>query len=526
MPATLATFAAILKEFYISPILDQLQTEILALDLMEKATVDWNGRVAIMPVHVARNTGVGFRGELGAANIGGAAPLSGANLPAAGQQGYERLQIQAAFQYGRFQVSGPAIAAAKSGGIGSFISYTDAEMKKLSGDVRNQANSNCINGGRVRGYLNERCAPTALGTGGGTGGAQTNAPAFTVTANFQYDGDFTAWLGTGPVGALPPVANWIPVDLIRTDTYNPPTRSGPIANPNWFVTGFDSIGRTIDITFGADLGDSWRTDDVAAGFGIAVALRPVQAIDSAGNPFGMNLSVMDAAVAPVNLQASLMALGEVSGIYTNMSSAAHFGVSRNVQDTVAVPPVPVDGLAPPLRANVQVENVGPTPFAGPDRDQPRAALTLGRMQVLLDSVMLDATGAPGGGGGTLPGGGGETPDVILVNPRVRQTYIGLLNANIQMQAVGRKGMGDGSFLDIAYAGVPIRTSRACHLGHMIFLRKDSWCVAELQAPGFEDLDGAILSRVTNSDAFEGFYRWYWNVVSKHPNNNCALIGFN
>ena len=75
MPATLATFAAILKEFYISPILDQLQTEILALDLMEKATVDWNGRVAIMPVHVARNTGVGFRGELGAANVGGAAPI-------------------------------------------------------------------------------------------------------------------------------------------------------------------------------------------------------------------------------------------------------------------------------------------------------------------------------------------------------------------------------------------------------------------------------------------------------------------
>ena len=65
MPATLATFASILKEFYIGPILDQLNNEVLALELMEKATIDWNGRVAIMPIHVSRNIGVNFRGETG-----------------------------------------------------------------------------------------------------------------------------------------------------------------------------------------------------------------------------------------------------------------------------------------------------------------------------------------------------------------------------------------------------------------------------------------------------------------------------
>jgi hypothetical protein len=58
------------------------------------------------------------------------------------------------------------------------------------------------------------------------------------------------------------------------------------------------------------------------------------------------------------------------------------------------------------------------------------------------------------------------------------------------------------------------------------MRKDSWCLTELQSPGFADLDGNVLSRVGNSDAFEGYYRWYWNVVAKHPNNNCILIGYN
>ena len=63
MPATQATLNDILKEFYLGPVQEQLNNEVMVLDLMTKATVDWNGRVAIIPIHVSRNTGVAFRGE-------------------------------------------------------------------------------------------------------------------------------------------------------------------------------------------------------------------------------------------------------------------------------------------------------------------------------------------------------------------------------------------------------------------------------------------------------------------------------
>ena len=36
MPATLATFDAILQDFYLGPIQEQLNQEVLALELMEK----------------------------------------------------------------------------------------------------------------------------------------------------------------------------------------------------------------------------------------------------------------------------------------------------------------------------------------------------------------------------------------------------------------------------------------------------------------------------------------------------------
>lgn len=49
MVATLANFASILKEFYLGPVQEQLNNEVLVLQIMEKATVDWNGRLCHIP---------------------------------------------------------------------------------------------------------------------------------------------------------------------------------------------------------------------------------------------------------------------------------------------------------------------------------------------------------------------------------------------------------------------------------------------------------------------------------------------
>jgi hypothetical protein len=65
------------------------------------------------------------------------------------------LVVEAAFVYGRFQLSGPSIASAGSGGGNSFASYVDAEMTRLVTDVRNLENQMAFSGSGVLGYTVE-----------------------------------------------------------------------------------------------------------------------------------------------------------------------------------------------------------------------------------------------------------------------------------------------------------------------------------------------------------------------------------
>ena len=57
------SLGSILKEFFMGPVIETLSNEIMALQLFQKATVDWNGRVCTIPVHTGRNTAVQFLGE-------------------------------------------------------------------------------------------------------------------------------------------------------------------------------------------------------------------------------------------------------------------------------------------------------------------------------------------------------------------------------------------------------------------------------------------------------------------------------
>ena len=127
MAATISTLNAILKDFYLAPIQEQLNQEVLVLELMEKAVVDWAGRRVVIPLHTSRNTtGVGFRAD-------------GSALPTAGSEGYVRAEVEAKFLYGRFEITGPAISSLAKGGTASFAGYVQAEMDKLVEDVRNQS---------------------------------------------------------------------------------------------------------------------------------------------------------------------------------------------------------------------------------------------------------------------------------------------------------------------------------------------------------------------------------------------------
>ena len=117
MAATITTLNAILKDFYLAPIQEQLNQEVLVLELMEKAVVDWAGRRVVIPLHTARNTGVAFGGATAA-------------LPTAGNETYVRAEVEAKFLYGRFEITGPAISSLAKGGTASFAGYVEAERSE------------------------------------------------------------------------------------------------------------------------------------------------------------------------------------------------------------------------------------------------------------------------------------------------------------------------------------------------------------------------------------------------------------
>ena len=271
--ATQETLSAILKEFYLGPIQEQLNNEMLILQTMEKTTVDWNGRVAIIPVHIDRNIGVNFAAE-------------GGELPAAGNQRYDRLQINARFLYGRFQITGPAMSAAGKGGANSFIGWMDSEMKKLVTDVKNLADANMISGGRCVGYINQHNA----------GGAGTTYTMFGDVEKLEAMRDTVVALAGAPE---------LRVDLIRMDTYAqlPNGAAGTFIS----VASTDLVNRTF--TSGGGLAGTVDTTGVADGVAIAVVVSVTQDIAAAIT-----------AVAVLDEQPI--------GVFGNLSTQAHFGVDR------------------------------------------------------------------------------------------------------------------------------------------------------------------------------------------------------
>ena len=67
MPLSTTEIGKLLKEFFLSPVQEQLNRETIALDMFEKARVNWAGRVAIIPVH----TGVtGLSGDVAFSDAG------------------------------------------------------------------------------------------------------------------------------------------------------------------------------------------------------------------------------------------------------------------------------------------------------------------------------------------------------------------------------------------------------------------------------------------------------------------------
>lgn len=450
------SLASILKEFYLGPVQNQLNNEVMALQLFEKATVDWNGRLCMIPIHTGRNTAVEFLAE-------------GETFQTAGQQQWKHLTVRAHFLYGHFSITGPAVASAKSGGKGAFIGWMEAEMTRLVEDIKNTADQTMVSGGSCVGFLHAARAP--------------GAPAI-----WGFDGDY------GKLSAAI-TAGMTSVAIGRMDR-----------------PGFLSDGTTAANTY--------FLDEVSAGIvvtGGLVGLNETAGTLALGN---VNTTTSGGAAPPVNaggfgfpVYLTDVGAGEATasnnqprGIFANLSERSPFGVDKGGSAATPVPPL----LTATPALQPLVLTCDPTPDGGTVQ---RAPLSAERMQQVFDEVSVLS---------------GKDPNIILCHPTMRAQYVALMadTGNLYTDTRGAATKGDAGFLDLSFANVPLKYGRHIPRGMMVYLTTKSWKIAELQSGAFADLDGSTLHRTGNTDEWNGYYRWYYNLVCTQPNCNAILVGIN
>ena len=137
------------------------------------------------------------------------------------------------------------------------------------------------------------------------------------------------------------------------------------------------------------------------------------------------------------------------------------------------------------------------------------------MQSILDDI-ADASGA--------------SPNCMVAHYIFRQEYTALMSFTSNGGGGTSRKMsvddGDPGFdtNSLSFNGIPLKVARHCGKGLLIFLDLNSWTCAEVEAPGLADLDGSVLSRLQNADAYEAFVRYYYNTVCTAPNRNGILTG--
>lgn len=120
--ADLTALSNVLKNFYVGPIREQLNQNVLIAQQLRVNDQDLQGLKAVVPLHTSRTAGIGARGE----NV---------TLPSAGAQGYQQVTYDLKYLYGIVQVSGPAIAKTRSDS-GAFLQAMKSELDGLRLDLQ------------------------------------------------------------------------------------------------------------------------------------------------------------------------------------------------------------------------------------------------------------------------------------------------------------------------------------------------------------------------------------------------------
>lgn len=166
------TLSAILKEYYIPGVRDQLNSKTVLMRYIRKREEAMpGGKYWVSDLNISRNFGYGHIAELG-------------RLPDPGAQGYVQAQYSPRSGYGRIRFTGQSASSSRSD-KGSFVRIMDAEIQGLTRDI--QHDTNRIMFGDGSGRLCELVARLSAGVystrnpGGISGSSPTNGTLYLQT---------------------------------------------------------------------------------------------------------------------------------------------------------------------------------------------------------------------------------------------------------------------------------------------------------------------------------------------------------
>lgn len=298
--ASISTLGNIMKEYYLPPVVEQLNNEVLLLQRLEPRDQEIVGTAAFVPVHTGRSGGIGARGEY-------------IQLPEPGAQSYSRAQFDLKYLYGVVRVSGPSMAKTQSE-AGAFLQALKSELDGIRNDLKKDVARQVYgNGDGAIGLLAANAAVNILA--GHAGGSLREA----IEKGQLYVGM--------PVD-IGPAATPTSVASNRTITAVSAAANGTITIDGAAVTSAngDAVGRQGTRTANATY-EITGLQNI-----ISTAANTVGGINASTNPFWDNIrDTAGTAITHDRLMQIFnrvrIAGGEVSAIYTS------FGVQRDFYNT-------------------------------------------------------------------------------------------------------------------------------------------------------------------------------------------------
>jgi hypothetical protein len=409
MAFTLTTAANILKVRYLDPIRDQLNNGTVLLSKIGRDEQKISGKSWTVPLLSSRNVSAAT-----AAADGGA-------LPTAGNQGYDVAVIPNAYMYGRIQISGPTIAAARDN-AGAFVRAVESEVSGLVRDTKREFNR----------MLN----------GDGTGALAYWTGADDTSGTNVDDGQGNPFVHL-------PNSGTITCDVIDATDYSTELASDMVVTLGAGTTTCYAI--TWSITTAAS-GTADGDYLVKAGTH-TYEVMGIEGIISASDPH--------------TLSGGLHALPVASKAFWKAQEYKNSGTKRDL--SLALMQQPLTGIA----VN--------SPFSE------------------------------------------EDVEFMLCNYNIRDKFISLLLADKRFVNTTKLA---GGFTGIDFNGIPLVPDPQCKRGTIWYIVPESMKIYRTMDFDWMDKDGAMLSRVTNYDAYEATLAHYGNLGCTARNANAVLGDLN